>query len=287
MNLKTLTIFIYLVLVLFVLSFTNKKRKYAYRASGYALLGITGLVFLTPYLWTEYDSIVQSLFSIIGSILCFYVSIMVFLDKNDIEMITKMITVTVIIILISYNLNYIKEYLILRTAHDTVYVLDILGYETTVIEKSGSVFINFVNSDILNTEIVMACTGIGTMSIFLGVIATLKDVNISQKIFISICTCSFIYILNIVRNVFIAGIYGGQHLQILPTIVENIFGRGDEWISYYLADKIISQPISAAVIGGIMVVIFSRWRSGILSEMVIIARYIKSDYHDLYSSSKS
>lgn len=287
MILKTSVLVIYGICALFLLSFIKSDKEHLYRGVGYALLGTVGIFFITPYMWLEYDSIVQSGFAFLGSILSFYISLIVILDKKSMTMTTKMIVVTTATLLISYNLDSIRDYLVVRTAQDTVYILNAMGYESEVLLDEGSTFINFTHSGKLKTEIVMACTGIGTMSIFMGVISTIQDLNKSQKLYLSVFYCGFIYVLNMIRNVFIAASYGGQHLHVLPNMVEFLFGRQNEWVSYYIADKIISQPFSAVAIGILMVMIFTNWRSGVLREMVVIIRYMRSDYRDLCSSKRS
>lgn len=287
MRLKTSVVVIYGICVLFILSFTKSDEKHLYRGIGYALLGTIGIFFITPYMWIEYDSIVQSGFAFLGSILSFYISLIIILDKKSMSMTTKMILITTATLVISYNLDPVRDYLVLRTAQDTVHILNMMGYECEVLLNEGSTFINFTHSGKLRTEIVMACTGIGTMSIFMGVISTIQDLSKFQKLYLSIFYCGFIYILNMIRNIFIAASYGGQHLHFLPNVIEFIFDRKNEWVSYYMADKIISQPFSALAIGILMVMIFTKWRSGVLREMVIIIRYMRSDYRDLYSSRRS
>lgn len=283
---KTSTVLIYVCFILLVVSFIKNDDKYKYRSMGYFLIGINLIFFLSSYLWIEYDSIVQSFAAVVGGILSLYISIIIALDKKDLDMISKTIIVTVSILGISYSFDLIKNFLISRTAQDTVFILDILGYDSAIVTEGNSTFIKFMNNN-LRTEIIMACTGIGTISIFAGLISTIDELDNFQKFSLIILTSSVIYVLNIIRNVFIAASYGGQHLHFAQNTIEILFGRGDEWVSYYIADKLISQPISAIVIGVIALFIFTEWKSKILNEIIVIFRYIEEDYYDLFSSKRS
>lgn len=99
--------------------------------------------------------------------------------------------------------------------------------------------------------IVIACTGIGSMAIFGGLIAAVRA-PLRRKLRALAVSLPVIYVLNIVRNVFIAVSFGQQRGQIAPELVMTLFGTSDvRMVSYYVADRIVAQSLSVLVLVGI------------------------------------
>ena len=99
--------------------------------------------------------------------------------------------------------------------------------------------------------ILVACTGIGAMSIFAGIIAAVRA-PLRRKVRAFAVSIPIIYALNIVRNVFIAVFFGKQYAQVAPDLVMTLFGTNDvRMVSYYVADRIVAQSLSVVVLVGI------------------------------------
>lgn len=99
--------------------------------------------------------------------------------------------------------------------------------------------------------IVIACTGIGSMAIFGGLIAAVRA-PLDRKLRALAISLPVIYVLNIVRNVFIAVSFGQQRAQVAPELVMSLFGTSDvRMVSYFVADRIVAQSLSVLVLVGI------------------------------------
>jgi len=60
---------------------------------------------------------------------------------------------------------------------------------------------------------------------------------------------SVIYVLNLLRNVFIAVSFGHQRMQLFPGLVMTLFGLEDpQMVSYYVADRILAQTGSVVAL---------------------------------------
>ena len=87
----------------------------------------------------------------------------------------------------------------------------------------------------------LACTGIGSMSIFVGLIGAVRG-SIRQKAKAIGVAIGVIYVLNIVRNVFIAHTLGNQRLHVFPDVIMSLFSATDPYlVSYYVGDRILAQ----------------------------------------------
>jgi archaeosortase A (PGF-CTERM-specific) len=89
-----------------------------------------------------------------------------------------------------------------------------------------------------------ACTGIGSMAIFAGLIAAIRS-PLSRKLRALAVSIPVIYALNLVRNAFIGLSFGQQRLHIAPDLVLGLFSSTDPYmVSYFIADRIIAQSLS-------------------------------------------
>ncbi|MFD1589251.1 archaeosortase A [Halorientalis brevis] len=96
--------------------------------------------------------------------------------------------------------------------------------------------------------ILIACTGIGSMAIFAGLIAAVHA-PLSRKLRALAVSIPIIYALNLVRNVFIGVSFGKQYLHVFPDTVMTLFGTSDPYmVSYYVADRIMAQVLSVAAL---------------------------------------
>lgn len=243
----------WLLTFLMLLSYLRNKN-YIYSIT-FATSFVLGL-YLSGYMWIFEQSIVQSLASLIGSIYSLYLIHLVINKQLEPRNICKMVAISGIIMLPLYSIQTFQHILIENVIGETSSILNVIGYDTSVNLDNGAYYINFESSK-LRTEIVLACTGIGSISIFIGLISSIGKISKTKKIAFIMLITGVIYILNTIRNVFIAASYGGQHFHIFPTIVEKIFGRGGHWVSYYVADRIISQLLAAIVLIYLTIYIFN------------------------------
>lgn len=96
--------------------------------------------------------------------------------------------------------------------------------------------------------IVVACTGIGSMAIFVGLVAAV-DAPLRRKARALAVSVPVVYALNIVRNVFIAVSFGQQRAHVAPELVSTLFGSADpRMVSYYVADRLVAQSLSVVAL---------------------------------------
>ncbi|MDD4126999.1 MAG: archaeosortase A [Methanomicrobium sp.] len=79
---------------------------------------------------------------------------------------------------------------------------------------------NMLEYDGFRVEIILACTGIQSIAIMLGLAYCLPITN-KQRIISFLLIAPVIYILNLLRNVFVVSAYTGQWFQFLPEIASN------------------------------------------------------------------
>lgn len=264
-------------LIVLLYSFITSKDKKIFREVSMLLLA-SAFILLIPYMLTEDQRIIQSVGLAIGSGACVYLSFGISRSKFEVDHTSQLITVTLSVFLFIYTIEFLQESIIHTTAKDTVFLLSTAGFEAEILKIDGSTYVTFPEAtQPLKTKIVTACTGIGTISVMVGLISSFEDLTLSQKIGFSFFIASIIYSLNAIRNFFIAAAYGYQMLHFAPGLIEKIFGRGDEWVSYYIADRIIAQIGSIIFIALIGYKLMKRYNSGIIEEWEDIISHFLND----------
>ena len=120
----------------------------------------------------------------------------------------------------------------------------IYGYQTGIAAPNAP-------GGLLLTHIELACTGLGSIAIIVGLISVLDEPVLHRVLAASVAT-AVIYILNVVRTVFITSAYVGQWFQFFVSEVLTFTGYSDPRVtSFFIADKVISQSLSVLVLLGL------------------------------------
>ena len=126
------------------------------------------------------------------------------------------------------------DWLIGIVVGQVVLILDALQYPVTLPEW------NIILRNSFRVEIILACTGIQSIAIMLGVAAAVPT-TIRQKILSFLIIAPTIYILNLLRNVFVIIAYTGQWFPYYPSIASNgEFG----YESFFWAHNVIAELLA-------------------------------------------
>jgi len=132
----------------------------------------------------------------------------------------------------AYN-QYLNEYLIKTVAENTIFLGNIIGFPMS---RAGDVIL--LNGK--KVQIILACTGIESMALFIGATLGIRAEN-SRKFKAFMVSVPVIYFLNLWRNVFVASAFGYQWF-------------GEE--SFYIAHHIISKVLSTLALVAISLAVF-------------------------------
>ncbi|MDN7023914.1 archaeosortase A [Methanoculleus sp. FWC-SCC1] len=106
------------------------------------------------------------------------------------------------------------DWLIATVVGQTSWMLSSVGYPVSHVTW------NIISRNGFQTEIILACTGIQSIAIMLGVAAGVKT-TLRQKVLAFLLVFPTIYVLNILRNVFVVTAYTQQWFPYLPEIAGN------------------------------------------------------------------
>lgn len=103
----------------------------------------------------------------------------------------------------------------------------------------------------LTVSVVLACTGLGSIAIFAGLIAAVKA-PFRRKLRALAIAIPIIYALNLLRTTFITIAFGKQYMQWFVDEILLLFGSTDPYmVSFFISDRIISQLLAVVVLVGI------------------------------------
>lgn len=219
-------------------------------------------------------SIIQAVLVVVAVPMCLYVGWTLWQGRDSLLVLSRAVAVMGLIYLPFQTATPVRAFLIEEVARETVWMLEAvnLGDGMRLVEDPSP------DSSLLNTfyfpatdrasQIVFACTGIGSIAIFGGLIAAVKA-PLHRKAKALAVSLSIIWVLNVARNAFIAAANGYQWFDhpALEAPVMTVFGLSDPGrVSFFLADRVISQGLALFALVGLAWVV-SRW----LPELLDIA----------------
>jgi archaeosortase A (PGF-CTERM-specific) len=130
------------------------------------------------------------------------------------------------------------DWLIGIVVGQVVFLLDTLGHTVTLTDW------NIIARNSLRVEIILACTGIQSIAIMLGVAAAVPT-TARQKVLAFLLIAPTIYVLNLLRNVFVIMAYTDQWFPYLPDIAGNgEFG----YESFFWAHNVIAELLALVLL---------------------------------------
>lgn len=137
-------------------------------------------------------------------------------------------------------LPWLNQWLIETTTTITFWIITALG-EPAVRNFSPDSGVNDVI--VLNgqrVQIILACTAIQSMAIFVGVVGAVR-VDWKRWLTAFLISVPVIYILNLGRNLFVISAFGNQWFQIMPDTVVGWTGEPATYTSFFWAHNVMAE----------------------------------------------
>jgi archaeosortase A (PGF-CTERM-specific) len=256
------------------------RRTARYLAAGaWALFAVFWLVLVPQFLLVEKSAIegVLSLLAVPASLSAAY---LLYRGRESLLTLTRGVAVMGLIYLPATTVPFLFETLIETTTAQSDALIEFLGYDPAVTTNEAGIRNTFVfttGGERYETFIVLACTGLGSMAIFAGLIAAVRA-PLGRKAKAFLVSVPVIWALNLVRNAFIAIAFGKQWFQVAVPQVRALFGipPGEAGlVSFYLADKVISQSASVVALVAITypVIRFLPELAGVLDDALYVVTH--------------
>lgn len=214
-------------------------------------------------------SIIETVGSVLAVPLAFYVGYLLWQGRDSLFVLSRAIVVMGALFfplesVAALNRPLVEtvtrqtEFLIGLTGHDPAVIngaelthRDLAPYRNTFVFTIDLPYTETVETHRITYTILVACTGLGSMTVFAGLIAAV-EAPLRRKLRALAVSLPVIYVLNLLRNVFIAVTFGRQYLHVFPDAVLTLFGSEEApKVSYYVADRILAQSLSVVALVGI------------------------------------
>jgi len=211
-------------------------------------------------------SIVETVLVVVAVPMCLYVGWTLLRGRDSLLVLSRAVALMGLLYLPFETSTVARTFLIETVAHQTTATVEAvgLGEGMRLVEDpaDGSSLRNtfFFPASGRSSKIVFACTGLGSMAIFGGLIGAVTA-PLRRKAVALAVSMPIIWVLNVARNGFIAVANGYQWFDH-PAIegpVMAVFGLSDPArVSFFVADRIISQGLALFALVAIAWLV-SRW----------------------------
>jgi archaeosortase A (PGF-CTERM-specific) len=219
---------------------------------------------LVPHFAFVHKSYVEGFLSLAAVPACLYAGYLLFEGRTSLFVLSRAVAAMGIVYLpfetipavtlFGVHLPAPKGVLMETVAAQTGFLVNALGYHPElVVGEQGflNTFRFYEGTHRLEVSVVLACTGLGSMAIFAGLIAAVKA-PLRRKLRALAIAIPIIYALNLARTTFITIAFGKQYFQIFVDEILFLFGSSDPYmVSFFVSDRIISQLLAVVALVGI------------------------------------
>ncbi|WP_123533234.1 archaeosortase A [Halosimplex salinum] len=242
--------------------------------AGWALFGVFWFSLLYHFAFVQ-KSVIEGVGALVAVPAAFYVGYLLWQGRDSLFVLSRAVVVMGAIFFPFETIPVLRQFLVEAVAAQTDLLISLVGsnpelvrgHETVVGGERVVVYDNYIigekehlyeNTFAFTTDghtifysIIIACTGIGSMAIFGGLIAAV-EAPLRRKLRALAVSIPVIYGLNLGRNVMIAVGFGEQRFDVFPDLVMSIFSLEDPYmVSYIVVDRIIAQGLSVVALVGI------------------------------------
>ena len=186
---------------------------------------------------------------------CLYAGYLLYRGRDSLFVLSRAVAVMGALYL-PFEMSLIaRRFLVETVTSQTNALIELLGYNPEVTQGPNGFRSAFIFTDATGhryiTHIVLACTGLGSIAIFVGLIAAVRA-PLDRKLRALAVAVPVIWVLNIVRNAFIAVAFGDQWFQIAVGPIMDLVGYEQPGlVSFFIADRVIAQSLSVVALVGI------------------------------------
>ncbi|MEA2054902.1 MAG: archaeosortase A [Candidatus Thermoplasmatota archaeon] len=225
-------IFLFLSLIMLAIGLLSKRKsRHFLMAMGWIIFAVYWATQPEFLYYKEDGDIVNAIICILGVYFLFYIGYHEYLsykrneELNHLTFIAGATFISAFFYFLIDKLPVLSGALIKMVAEQTVWVMKAIGYDvaTGAISYGKAITVPVYFNGNHSVQLILACTGLQSMMIFIGVIAALKGVDWRRRFKAFMLTIPVIYALNIVRNVGV--IYGVEVRNYTFYFMHNVVGK--------------------------------------------------------------
>ncbi|WP_245154589.1 archaeosortase A [Halorussus marinus] len=210
---------------------------------------------LFPHFAFEQRSFIEGALSFAALPACLYAAYLLVDGRETLFLLSRAVAIMGLIYLPFTMITPAKHLLIETVAAQGAFVMDAMGYEFEVInhgrEIQGTYLFVHPTKGEFTTNVLLACTGLGSMAIFGGLIGAVRA-PLGRKLRALAIAIPVIWGLNLVRVVFITLAFSFQWFQIFVDPISGLVGyQNPNMVSYFISDRVLAQSLSVVALVGI------------------------------------
>ncbi len=242
-----------------VLTATDRRSVARYVAAG--AWGVFAVFWLSvfPHFMFEVKSVVEGVGSLVAIPASLYCGYLLVRGRESLLSLSSAVGVMGLLYFPTQAVPFIRQFLIEAVADQTYWGITLLGFSPDYTAGPVYGYQNKFVFDEFATYIIYACTGIGSIAIFGGLIAATKAPLVRKLRSFALAT-GVIWVLNIIRNVFVAVAAGRQWFQhdAIVSAAGAVAGVEGPYVSFWVAHSVISQTLSVIALVGITWIVVHR-----------------------------
>jgi archaeosortase A (PGF-CTERM-specific) len=226
-------------LLIIVIGAILPKRQGRYvAAAGWVLFGLYwGLS--TPFFYLEEHNIMYTVACLLAiPATCYGAYILVRYGRESLMVLTRCAAIASVFYFPFQYLPVLNHWLIDVTTQITFAIIKALGEPATLGNTPETFDIISLNGQ--HVQIILACTAIQSMAIFVGVVGAVR-IEWKRWLTAFLISVPVIYLLNLVRNVFVISAFGNQWFQIMPDTVVGWTGEPVTYTSFFWAHNVFAE----------------------------------------------
>ncbi|WP_410765264.1 archaeosortase A [Haloferax sp. DFSO60] len=219
---------------------------------------------LIPHFTLVHKSYIEGLLTIAAVPACLYAGLLLYRGRDSLFILSRAVAAMGVVYLpfetipaftlLGATIPAPRGVLMETVAAQTNFLIELLGYNPEMIlgdEGYLNTFLWMQGSHRIEVAVVLACTGLGSIAIFAGLIAAV-DAPMRRKLRGLAIAVPIIYALNLFRTTFIITSVGKQYFHFFVDEILFLFGSSDPYlVSFFISDRIISQVLAVVALIGI------------------------------------
>ena len=220
---------------------------------------------LTPHFAFTQKSVVEGALSLAAVPACLYAAALLWRGRDTLFVLSRAVAVmgavylpfeTIpAVTLLGVDLPAPKRVLIRTVTEQTLFVMHQVGFRPELVVGDTGYLNTYqayaADGQRLLFSIVLACTGLGSMAIFAGLIGAVRAPP-GRKLRALAVSVPLIWALNLARTTFIGVVFLDQRMQLFVDPIVRYVGVVDAYkISFFISDRIISQVLAVVALVGI------------------------------------
>jgi archaeosortase A (PGF-CTERM-specific) len=203
---------------------------------------------LVPHFALVQKSAIEAIAAAVAVPACLYTGYLLVQGRDSLFVLSRAVAVMGLLYLPFETVPLLEQWLVEVVTRQVEVGITALGYDPAVTTGTDGVRNTFVftgpDGHRYRTYIILACSGIGSMVMFAGLIAAVRA-PMGRKLRALAVSVPVIWVLNVARNVFIAVAFGRQWFRGLADPAALAFGFSDPGLaSFYVADRVIAQSLA-------------------------------------------